>query len=89
MKLYLTKGINAKVADDGYFSYFITHSIKRHFNNDWSECEKEDAAANEQALKDGSRLFSVYRFNEDVQIWIITEAKPHRDITTVLLPEDY
>jgi len=89
MSIYFTNGINARVADDNKFSKFVTQSIKRHFNHDWSECGNEDAESNEQSLKDGSRIFSVYNFNETKKIWIITEAEPYRDRTTVLFPDEY
>ena len=43
--------------------------------------------ANESALWDGNRLFSVYHDRKGVKFWIITEAD--RNTTTVLLPDDY
>lgn len=61
--------------------------LVRHNNGDWGECDKEDAEANEQALKDGGRIFSVYHTRKKVKIWIITEAD--RSSTCVLLPDDY
>lgn len=44
-------------------------------------------AATELALKEGSRLLSVYHSATGVKFYIITEAD--RSMTTVLLPEDY
>ncbi len=89
MSVYLTKGVNSKVADDNEFSKFVLNSLKRHFNHDWSECGEEDAETNNQALKDGSRIMSVYNFADTEKIWIITEAKPYQDRTTVLFPDEY
>ncbi|MFO1263385.1 MAG: type I restriction endonuclease subunit M [Rhodoferax sp.] len=62
--------------------------LARHVTGDWGDCHPDDAALNEQALKDGSRIFSVYRLvNADVlaktprnkrdrcpTIWVITDA---------------
>lgn len=62
--------------------------LARHMTGDWGDCVADDAALNEQALKDGSRIFSVYRLvNADVlaniprnkrdrcpTTWVITDA---------------
>lgn len=62
--------------------------LARHLTGDYGDCCEDDAALNEQALKDGSRIFSVYRLvNADVlakiprdkrdhcpTIWVITDA---------------
>lgn len=62
--------------------------LARHVTGDWGNCYADDAALNEQAFKDGSRIFSVYRLvNADVlaniprnkrdrcpTIWVITDA---------------
>ena len=46
-----------------------------------------DWQLNEDALKHGDRLLSVYHTHDDVKFWIITESD--RSATTVLLPSDY
>jgi len=51
------------------------------------DCCEEDRQANEDALKNGDRLFSVYKTAKGVKIWVITEAD--RSSTCVLLPEEY
>lgn len=51
------------------------------------ELDDHDRAVNEDALRSGDRLFSVYRDQRDTRFYIITEAD--RRLTTVLLPEDY
>jgi hypothetical protein len=61
--------------------------LGRHVRGDWGNCGKEDAQSNNDALKHGDRLFSVYQDFNGVKFWIITEAD--RSVTTVLLPEDY
>ena len=62
-------------------------SIQRHAQGDWGEVCPEDAAENELSLKEGFRLMSVYRDRKGTRFWIITEAS--REVTTILLPEDY
>ena len=64
----------------------VVNSLRRHARCDWGDVCKEDRKANEEALKDGARLLSVYKTGE-TKFWIITEAD--RSVTTLLLPEDY
>ena len=64
----------------------IGAAIARHASGDWGEVGPDDWAENELSLKEGFRLFSVYRAR-DQKFWIITESD--RSATTVLLPEDY
>lgn len=59
-----------------------------------ADCCQEDMQANNQALKSGERLFSVYLLpkalqfvHRDRKIWIITEAD--RSVTTILFPSEY
>lgn len=61
-------------------------ALARHQAGDWGEVCDEDRGLNDEALKDGSRVLSVYHDGE-TKFWIITEAD--RSATTVLLPEDY
>lgn len=65
----------------------ITNALARHVRGDWGDCCPEDTAANDAALREGSRLLSVYRTANQTAFWIITEWD--RSVTTVLLPEDY
>jgi hypothetical protein len=63
-----------------------------HLAGDWGVVSAEDKAANDQALKDGSRLLSVYILQTGEKIWLITEAKDdngNRAATTALLPDEY
>ena len=64
----------------------IAAALARHASGDWGEVGPDDWAENELSLKEGFRLFSVYRAR-DQKFWVITEAD--RSATTVLLPEDY
>jgi hypothetical protein len=64
----------------------------RHFVGDWGIVDADDKAANDEALKDGSRLLSAYILKTGVKIWIITEAEDdngNRVATTALLPDEY
>jgi hypothetical protein len=69
--------------------------IARHVAGDWGDVCPEDAQTNEEALQEGSRIFSVYvlpPLSEGetlavAKVWIITEAD--RSVTTILLPEEY
>lgn len=66
--------------------------LNRHVNGDWGDLDAEDQERNEDALKDSSRLFSAYKLNDDIKVWIITEAVNDigiRSATTILLPDEY
>lgn len=65
----------------------ILRGIQRHQAGDWGDVDNHDREANNQALIDGTRLFSVYHSASNLKFWIITEAD--RSVTTVLMPEDY
>ena len=63
-----------------------------HLRCDWGIVDAEDAALNEESLKDGSRLLSAYRLKDGTKIWVITEAEDDngkRNCSTILLPEEY
>jgi hypothetical protein len=66
--------------------------LTRHSRGDWGEVSEEDRNLNDQALRDGSRLLSVYQTTLGTKLWIITEAADEhgqRAATTILLPEEY
>lgn len=66
--------------------------LGRHLRGDWGDLSAGDHRANDDALKDGSRIFSAYQVAPDLKLWIITEAadeQGHRVATTVLLPSEY
>ena len=65
----------------------VATALANHAHGDWGDVFPEDRAANERALANGGRLFSIYHDGSGVKFWIITEAD--RSATTVLLPEDY
>jgi hypothetical protein len=47
----------------------------------------DDQLRNLRAVREGTRVFSVYELRDGTRIWIITEAD--RSVTTILLPEEY
>lgn len=65
----------------------IDNALNRHQFGDWGELCEEDKQVNEDALKDGDRILSVYISSGGKRFWVITEAD--RSCTTVLMPEDY
>ena len=71
----------------------IASVISRHKNCDCGDLDDEDKQRNEQALQDGSRLFSAYNLPGKEKIWVITEAVSEDDLTrlstTILLPSEY
>ena len=66
--------------------------LDRHVRGDWGDLCDEDKQANEDALQDGSRILSAYHTSTGQKIWIITEAADEddrREVTTILLPDEY
>ena len=61
--------------------------LARHAAADWGDVCEEDRQANESALAEGLRLFSVYHDRAGVKFWIITEAD--RSSTCLILLSDY
>ena len=63
-------------------------ALTQHLQGKWGTCDPQDWKANDEALKNGGRLLSVYPLpNEAGDFWIITEHD--RSVTTILLPSDY
>lgn len=65
----------------------LATALERHSKGDWGDVDAHDRKANEDALRDGTRLLSVYHSPDGGKFWIITEWD--RSLTTILLPEDY
>lgn len=66
--------------------------LDRHSKGDWGEIAAEDAKQNDGNFSSGAdsksdMLHSVYKLDDGTKIWIITEWT--REVTTILLPEDY
>jgi hypothetical protein len=62
--------------------------VRRHQSGDWGDLDDEDKQANDEALLDGSRIFSAFVLpTTGEKVWVITEAD--RSSTCCLLPSDY
>lgn len=81
----ITNGINDKL-DNVRSNKELTVALHRFTCGDWGEMEQEDIEANNEALRNGERLFAAYETSEG-KIWIITEAD--RSATTILFPDEY
>lgn len=68
---------------------FIRATLKKHSTGDWGDCCEEDKALNDEAVKIGNRLVSVYHLPDKhrTKCYVITEWD--RSVTTLLLPEEY
>ena len=65
----------------------VLNALGRHAHGDWGEVNEEDWEENEFSLREGFRLLSSYRSQNETKFWVITEHD--RSVTTVLLPEEY
>lgn len=81
--LVATPALVKKVGPD-----YAMAALVQHLQGKWGLVDKEDWDGNEECLRTGGRLLSVYPLpNEAGDFWIITEAD--RSVTTMLLPSDY
>jgi hypothetical protein len=64
----------------------MTAALRRHLSGYWGECDDEDKQANDESVKSGERIVSVYTISKE-KVFIITEAD--RSVTTILLAEEY
>lgn len=86
------------VATPGALALLEQHGIpaaallQRHVMGDWGDLGRDDRRANDDAVHEGGRIFSLYLLNRD-KVWVITEATGDdgvtRASTCVLRPEDY
>lgn len=74
-------------ADNLLIAEDISNALERHKSGDWGEVSESDWKVNDNALKHGERILSVYTASNGGKFWIITEAD--RSYTTVLMPDDY
>jgi hypothetical protein len=81
-QLVMTPGAMAKITQE-----LMIISLSRHVRGDWGDVDKDDRAANEQAVHDNYRILSSYPAEDGEPFWIITEAD--RSSTTLLLPDEY
>jgi hypothetical protein len=81
-EIIITHGANVQIA-----RRIVMASLRRHHCGDWGELDNEDRLANERALTQSGRLFSVYRNQDKERFYIITEAD--RSMTTIMMPNEY
>jgi hypothetical protein len=82
--LVMTPGVQ-RLIEDGKLD--LMSYLRRHLSGDWGDLSDADRRANEDALRHGDQLLSVYRVSPDVKLYIITEAD--REATTALLPSEH
>ena len=85
-KLVMTRGVHSKIKEDVDFAIGVLDAFERYQRCDWGDLCEEDKTENEQALKNGNRIFAVYNIGNE-KIWIITEHD--RSVTTILFPDEY
>lgn len=88
-RLMATPAALAAIGESGQNSFDF---LERHARGDWGEVDDEDAQANENSLRDGSRLLSAYKTLKGERLWVITEAGDDNGVrshTTILLPDEY
>ena len=83
-RIVVTRAVNELVAE-GVFNPM--ELLRRHVNGDWGDISEDDCALNNTALTQEERVMSAYQVNNDLVVWIITEAD--RSVTTLLLPQDH
>jgi len=86
-QLVATSGVAGEMETNPRFAEFVARSLQRHAAADWGDLSQDDWEANDQALREGGRLFSAYQEEGLPKIWIITEWD--RSVTTILFPEEY
>ena len=86
MKFIFTQRVHTAVNEDHGFAKDIVESIKKFCRNDWGTIEAEDKQINENALKNGGRIFGAYTTCQG-KIYIITEWD--KSATTVLFSDEY
>lgn len=65
--------------------------LARHQRGDWGDLSDGDKAANDRAVRDGGRILSAYVLPCG-KVYVITDAEDDdgvRQVTTILLPEEY
>ena len=92
-RMVCTRGVEDRRCMDFGFFGFVDESIARHLRGDWGDLCLEDKEMNDEAIAAEQRgeptdsLFSMYRYDDGTEIYIITEW--NRSVTTVLFPEEY
>jgi hypothetical protein len=80
-KIFTTENARLQLTEED-----ILTGIQRHQAGDWGDLYEHERAANDRALVERTRVWSVYHTARGVKFWLITESD--RSATTVLLPEE-
>lgn len=85
--IILTNEVSDKVRRDINFRSFINKCIGRHFKLDFGDVDEHDKEFNLKNARTGGRVLSVYNYDLDNKIYVVTEAD--RSLTTVLFSREY
>ena len=86
-KFPLGQTVITKGASKTLDSASVQVALRKHLQGDWGIVCKEDKQANDDALLEGERLFSIYLDSNEAEFYIITERD--RSVTTILLSSEY
>ena len=89
--MYMTRGINEKIASDLDFSKFIVNSISRFKQADWGDLCDEDKAMNDYAIKhQNCRIVARYNHvNEVDNIYIMAWFHEDKMQVEILFCSEY
>jgi hypothetical protein len=65
----------------------INAAVDRHARGDWGELDEAARKQNDELVKRGGTVASIYLGSNGVKFYVLTEAD--RSVTTVLLPMEY
>lgn len=90
-RLTITDGVREELGALGINPH---EYLNRHQRGDWGDVSDGDRQANEDALRTGARIVSVYKVErlDDKRFYIITDGDDERGVrhaTTILLPSEY
>ncbi len=88
-KFRLGQLVATPAADDAMQKALVVPAdlLRRHVSGDWGDVHPDDTGLNDDAVRDGDRIMSVYDLPTGETVWIITECD--RSVTTILTPDDY
>ena len=84
-QVVMTPGVQVLI-EEALDHQMMIGMLRRHQEGDWGDLGSEDKAANDEAVEQGDRIFSMYNF-KGTKVYVITEWD--RSVTTILLPGDY
>lgn len=89
-EIILTIGIVKLIKSSIKISKKIDDALFRYAEHDWGDTCEEDKFLNDLAVKNGNdRVVALYKLENDIEIFIITEIERDRSYTTIMLTEEY